>query len=71
LEDSQNFELSWKDVMVLLSQTLIFLVNQWVLDQALAAEDDYHLDKSGPMGLSQTRPSLWGGGGKKTEILDT
>jgi hypothetical protein len=55
-EVSQNFELSWKDVMILLSQTLTTLEKQEVLDQAVAAGDDYHLDKCGPIGLSQTRP---------------
>jgi hypothetical protein len=33
-EVSQNFELSWKDVMLLLSQTLTSLEKQQVLDQA-------------------------------------
>jgi hypothetical protein len=44
-EVSQNFELSWKDVMLLLSQTLTSLEKQWVLDQAVKAGDNYHLDK--------------------------
>jgi hypothetical protein len=55
-EVSQNFELSWKDVMLLLSQTLTSLEKQWVLDQAAEAGVDYHLDKCGPIGLAQTRP---------------
>jgi hypothetical protein len=55
-EISQNFELNWKDVMLLLSQTLTALEKQQVLDQAAAAGDDYHLDKYGPAGLSQTGP---------------
>jgi hypothetical protein len=56
-EVSQNFELSWKDVMLLLSQTLTSLEKQQVLDQAVTAGDNYHLDKSGPTGLSHTGPS--------------
>jgi hypothetical protein len=56
-EISQNFELSWKDVMLLLSQTLTSLEKQWVLDQAVTAGDNYHLDKSSPTGLSHTGPS--------------
>jgi hypothetical protein len=42
--------------MLLLSQTLISLEKQWVLDQATAAGDDYHLDKCGPTGLSHIGP---------------
>jgi hypothetical protein len=56
-EVSQNFELSWKDVMLLLSQTLTSLEKQRVLDQAVTAGDNYHLDKSSPTGLSPTGPS--------------
>jgi hypothetical protein len=56
-EVSQNFELSWKDVMLLLSQTLTCLKKQQVLDQAVKAGSNYHLDKCGPTGLSQTGPS--------------
>jgi hypothetical protein len=56
-EVSQTSELSWKDVMLLLSQTLTALEKQWVLDQAVKAGDNYHLDKSGPAGLSPTGPS--------------
>jgi hypothetical protein len=33
------------------------LEKQQVLDQAVKARDDYHLDKYGPTGLSQTEPS--------------
>jgi hypothetical protein len=47
-EVSQNFELSWRDVMLLLSQTLTSLKKQQVLDQAVTAGDNYHLDKSSP-----------------------
>jgi hypothetical protein len=43
--------------MLLLSQTLTSLEKQGVLDQAVTAGDNYHLDKSGPTGLSQTGPS--------------
>jgi hypothetical protein len=56
-EVSQNFELSWKDVMLLLSQTLTALEKQWILDQAVKTGNNYHLDKCGPTGLSQTGPS--------------
>jgi hypothetical protein len=71
-EVSQNFELSWKDVMLLLSKTLTSLEKQQVLDQAAKARDDYHLDKCDPTGLSQTRPLEGEGeGGRKTETLDT
>jgi hypothetical protein len=56
-EVSQNFELSWKDVMLLLSQTLTSLEKQRVLDQAVIAGDNYHLDKSSSTALSQTGPS--------------
>jgi hypothetical protein len=57
-EVSQNFELSWKDVMLLLSQTFTSLEKQWVLDQAVTARDNYQLDKSGSTALSCTGPSL-------------
>jgi hypothetical protein len=43
--------------MLLLSQNLTSLEKQWVLDQAVTAGDNYHLDKSCPAGLSQTWPS--------------
>jgi hypothetical protein len=56
-EVSQNFELSWKDVLLLLSQTLTSLEKQRVLDQAIKAGDNYHLDKSGPTSMSQAGPS--------------
>jgi hypothetical protein len=39
--------------MLLLSQTLTALEKQQVLDQAVKAGDDYHLDKSSPTALSQ------------------
>jgi hypothetical protein len=42
--------------MILLSQTLTSLEKQQVLDQAAAAGNNYHLDKCGPVGLSQTGP---------------
>jgi hypothetical protein len=53
-EVNQNFELSWKDVMLFLSQTLTALEKQQELDQAVKAGDNYHLGKCGPKGLSQT-----------------
>jgi hypothetical protein len=56
-EVSQNFELSWKDVMLLLSQTLTSLEKLQVLDQAVTAGDNYHLDKNSPTALSWTGPS--------------
>jgi hypothetical protein len=34
--------------MLLLFQILTALEKQWVLDQAVKAGDNYHLDKSGP-----------------------
>jgi hypothetical protein len=51
--------------MLLLSQTLTALEKQWLLDQAVKAGDNYHLDKCDPIGLSQTRPS------QKVEDKDT
>jgi hypothetical protein len=56
-EVRQNVELSWKDVMLLLSQTFTSLEKQRVIDQAAKAGDYYHLDKCGPTSLSQTGPS--------------
>jgi hypothetical protein len=53
-EVSQNFELSWKDVMLLLSQTLTALEKHQVLHQAAKAGNDSLLAKCGPSGLSQT-----------------
>jgi hypothetical protein len=43
--------------MLLFSQTLTALEKQWVLDLAVKAGDNYHLEKCGIIGLSQTRPS--------------
>jgi hypothetical protein len=40
----------------MLSQTLTYLEKQWVLAQAAAAGDNYHLDKCGLTGLSQFGP---------------
>jgi hypothetical protein len=45
-EVSQNFELRGKNVLLLLSQTLTSLEKQRVLEQAVTAGDNYHLDKS-------------------------
>jgi hypothetical protein len=42
----QTFKLAWKDVMLHLDQTLTFLEQQRVLDQATQAGNDYHLQKS-------------------------
>jgi hypothetical protein len=41
--------------MLLLSQTLSSPEKQQVLDQVAKAGNDYHLDKCGPTGPSQTR----------------
>jgi hypothetical protein len=43
--------------MLLLSRTLTSLEKQKVLDQAAKDRDDYHLDKCGSTGLSQTGSS--------------
>jgi hypothetical protein len=43
--------------MLLLSQILTALKKQRVLDQATKTGDNYHFDKCGPTGLSQTGPS--------------
>jgi hypothetical protein len=66
-EVSQNFELSWKDVMLLLSQTPTSLEKQQVVGQAVKAGDNYHLDKCDPTGLSQTGPSQEEGEGEETQ----
>jgi hypothetical protein len=42
----QTFEPAWKDVMLLLDQTLTSLEWQRVLDQATQAGNGYHLQKS-------------------------
>jgi hypothetical protein len=42
----QTFELAWKDVILLLDQTLTSLEQKRVLDQATQAGNDYHLQKS-------------------------
>jgi hypothetical protein len=39
----QIFKLAWKDIMLLLYQTLSPLEKQWVLAQATQVENDYHL----------------------------
>jgi hypothetical protein len=64
----KNFELSWKDVMILLSQTLTSLEKQQVPYQAAVAGDDYRLDKCDPTGLSQTGPQRRR---RKTKTLHT
>jgi hypothetical protein len=42
--------------MLLLSQTLTSLKKQRVLDQAVTAGDNYHLDKSSPTGCLRLGP---------------
>jgi hypothetical protein len=42
----QTFELAWKDVMLLLDQTLTSLEQQRVIDQTTQKCNDYHLQKS-------------------------
>jgi hypothetical protein len=39
----QTFELAWKDIMLLLDQTLSSLEKQRVLAQATQVGDDFHL----------------------------
>ena len=39
----QSFQLTWKDIMLLLDQTLSSLEMQWVLAQATQVGNDYHL----------------------------
>jgi hypothetical protein len=39
----QTFELVWKDIMLLLDQTLSSLEKQWVLTLATWVEDNFHL----------------------------
>jgi hypothetical protein len=56
-ELSQNFNLAWRDVMLLLSQTLTSLEKQQILDQAIEAGNDYHLAKS-LSGQSQIAASM-------------
>jgi hypothetical protein len=41
----QTFELAWKDIMLLLDQTLSSLDKQQVLAQATQIGDDYHLQQ--------------------------
>jgi hypothetical protein len=57
--------------MLLLSQTLTSLEKQWVLDQAVTAGDNYHLDKSSPAGLSHIGTHRRRRGREKKETLDT
>jgi hypothetical protein len=42
----QTFELAWKDIMLLLGQTLSSLEKQQVLAQATQIENDYHLQQA-------------------------
>jgi hypothetical protein len=69
-EVSQNFELSWKDIMLLLSQTLTSLETQWVLDQAVTARDNYHL-KWPYRPVSEWALTEGGGWRRKTKTLNT
>jgi hypothetical protein len=39
----QTFQLTWKDIMLLLDQILVSLEMQWVLTQATQVGNDYHL----------------------------
>jgi hypothetical protein len=39
----QTFELAWKDIMLLLDQTLSSLEKEWILAQATQVGDDFHL----------------------------
>jgi hypothetical protein len=39
----QTFQLTWKDIMLLLDQTLSSLEKQWVLAQVTQVGNDYHL----------------------------
>jgi hypothetical protein len=39
----QTFELAWKDIMLLLDQTLSSLEKQWVLAQDTQVGDNFHL----------------------------
>jgi hypothetical protein len=39
----QTFQLTWKDIMLLVDQTLSSLEKQWVLAQAIQVKNDYHL----------------------------
>jgi hypothetical protein len=39
----QTFKLAWKDIMLLLNQTLSSLEKQWVLAQATQVGDNYLL----------------------------
>jgi hypothetical protein len=59
--------------MLLLSQTLTSLEKQWILDQAVTAGDNYHLDKR-PYRTGSDWALTGGGGGRgirKTKTLDT
>jgi hypothetical protein len=47
----QTFELAWKDIMLLLDQTLSSLEKQRILAQATQVGDDFHLQQTPiPMG---------------------
>jgi hypothetical protein len=42
----KTFELAWKDIMLLLDQTLSSLEKQQVLDQTTEVGDDFHLQQA-------------------------
>jgi hypothetical protein len=42
----QTFELAWKDIMLLLEQTLSSFKKQWVLAQVTQVGNDYHLQRA-------------------------
>jgi hypothetical protein len=42
----QIYDLAWKDVILLLDQTLTYLEKEWVLAQATQMGDDFHLQWS-------------------------
>jgi hypothetical protein len=42
----QTFELAWKDIRLLLDQTLFSLEKQQVLAQATQVGNDYHLQQA-------------------------
>jgi hypothetical protein len=43
---TQTFELAWKDIILLLDQTLSSLENQWVLAQDTQVGDSSHLQQA-------------------------
>jgi hypothetical protein len=45
-ELNQNFDMAWKDIMLLLTLTLTTLEKQWVLKQATIVGNNYYLSQS-------------------------